>query len=189
MRITLCNGKGGTGKTTLTVLLATALADAGHKVGVQDRDPQGTATKWLAESPIAGVEMARPGGEYAAVLMDTPPHASHPALAAAIRESDLVVVVSSPSPADLWASRDTADLVKAHLDGKSRARIVFNQVQANTVLARELADLAHRIGLKPCKSTVSRRQCYQHAALVGWGGLNTEAREEIRRLAIELLAQ
>jgi chromosome partitioning protein len=189
MTITLCNGKGGTGKTTLTVLLATALADAGHKVGVQDRDPQGTATKWLAESPVAGVELARPGGEYAAILVDTPPHASHPALAAAIREAELVVVVSSPSPADLWASRDTADLVKQHLNAKSRARIVFNQVQAHTVLARELDDLAKRIGLKPCKSTVSRRQCYQHAPLVGWGGLNAEAREEIRRLAIELLAQ
>lgn len=188
MTITLCNGKGGTGKTTLTVLLATALADAGHKVGVQDRDPQGTATKWLAESPVAGVELVKPGGEYAATLIDTAPHASHPALFAAIREADVVVVVSSPSPADLWTSRDTADLVKTHLNAKSRARILFNQVQANTVLARELDDLAKRIGLKPCKTTISRRQAYQHAALVGWGGLTADAKEEIRKLAIELLA-
>ncbi|PIU18341.1 MAG: hypothetical protein COT18_10740 [Elusimicrobia bacterium CG08_land_8_20_14_0_20_59_10] len=49
MNILLCNGKGGTGKTTLTVLLAHALAEAGKKVAVLDRDPQGTATKWLNE--------------------------------------------------------------------------------------------------------------------------------------------
>lgn len=85
-------------------------------------------------------------------------------------------------------SRDTADLVKTHLNAKSRARILFNQVQANTVLARELDDLAKRIGLKPCKTTISRRQAYQHAALVGWGGLTADAKEEIRKLAIELLA-
>jgi len=47
MNILLCNGKGGTGKTTMTVLLAHALAEAGKKVAVLDRDPQGTATKWL----------------------------------------------------------------------------------------------------------------------------------------------
>ena len=50
MNILLCNGKGGTGKTTLSVLLAHALAEAGKTVAVQDRDPQGTATKWLKEN-------------------------------------------------------------------------------------------------------------------------------------------
>lgn len=188
MTITLCNGKGGTRQDY-------PHGPTGHRAGrcwPQGRGagprPTGAATKWLAESPVAGVELVKPGGEYAATLIDTAPHASHPALFAAIREADVVVVVSSPSPADLWTSRDTADLVKTHLNAKSRARILFNQVQANTVLARELDDLAKRIGLKPCKTTISRRQAYQHAALVGWGGLTADAKEEIRKLAIELLA-
>jgi len=41
--ITLANGKGGSGKTTLAVLLAHALAESGKHVAVLDLDPQGTA--------------------------------------------------------------------------------------------------------------------------------------------------
>ena len=183
------NGKGGTGKTTMTVLLAAALADAGHAAAVMDHDPQATATKWLAEAAPEGVEIARAGGEYAGIFVDTPPVLTSPKLAAAIREADVVVVVSSPSPADLWTSRDTAALVKEHLRPKAKARILFNQVQANTVLAREMTELADKIGLKPLKATVHRRQCYQHAALLGWKGLTTEARNEITTLALEVVVR
>ena len=49
MNILLCNGKGGTGKTTMAVLLAHALAEAGKRVAVLDLDPQGTARAWLRE--------------------------------------------------------------------------------------------------------------------------------------------
>lgn len=189
MTITLCNGKGGTGKTTMTVLLAAALADAGHKAAVVDHDPQGTATRWLTEAAPEGIELARSGGEYTAIFCDTPPLLTSPKLAAAIRDSDMVLVVSSPSPADLWTSRDTAELVKANLSPKAKARILFNSVQPNTVLARETTELAEKIGLKPLKATIHRRQCYQHAALLGWKGLTTEARNEITALALEVVVR
>lgn len=44
--IALCSSKGGTAKTTSTILLGTALARAGHSVLVYDADPQGSATAW-----------------------------------------------------------------------------------------------------------------------------------------------
>ena len=62
MMITLCNGKGGTGKTTMTVLLAHALAEAGKKVAVHDLDPQGTATEWLTGLDNTKVELYKPAG-------------------------------------------------------------------------------------------------------------------------------
>jgi cellulose biosynthesis protein BcsQ len=39
MRIALINGKGGSGKTTATMLLALAFREGGHRGGVFDTDP------------------------------------------------------------------------------------------------------------------------------------------------------
>jgi len=121
------------------------------------------------------------------VMIDTPPRidAIRPALASA----SIVVLVCSPSPADLWTTRDTAAAIAPHLPGGAKTRILFNGVRSNTILARELPDLAERIGVKALRSTISRRQCYQHAALIGWPALDGTAREELFKAAVELLSE
>lgn len=185
MNILLCNGKGGTGKTTLTVLLAHALAEAGKRVSVLDLDPQGTARAWLRESESMKVSEYEPSAEYDAVFVDTPPRLD--AITPALRTCSVALLVCSPSPADLWTTRDTASALRPHLPKGSRLRLLFNGVQAHTVLSRELPDLAKRIGVKPLTTTISRRQCYQHAALLGWTALDQAAREELFKAALELV--
>ena len=50
--LTVCNHKGGTGKTTTSVHLAAALGHAGHRVLVVDLDPQGFLTRLVgADEP------------------------------------------------------------------------------------------------------------------------------------------
>lgn len=143
MTITLCNGKGGSGKTTLSILLATALAEAGHKVAVRDCDPQATASRWIAENER--LQLAVPGEHYDALIIDTPPRLDSAALRESLSVADAVILVTSPSPADLWTSRDTVSFLKTHFPKPGRARVLFNQVQTKTVLSRELADTPSRL--------------------------------------------
>ena len=52
--LTIGTTKGGSGKTTLCVLLASVFAAKGFSVRILDADPQATATQWLARSLDAG---------------------------------------------------------------------------------------------------------------------------------------
>ncbi|MFT5513930.1 MAG: chromosome partitioning protein [Rhodothermales bacterium] len=45
--ITICNHKGGTGKTTSTIMIAAGLGLSGHRVLVVDLDPQGFLTRMM----------------------------------------------------------------------------------------------------------------------------------------------
>jgi chromosome partitioning protein len=74
--ITVTNNKGGSGKTTTTVSLASAFAERGLRVLVVDLDPQGSATEWLG-----GVETATGLVEYST---------------GAVRVSDLIVASTTP---------------------------------------------------------------------------------------------
>ena len=51
--LTVCNHKGGTGKTTTSINLSAALALGGSKVLVVDLDPQGFLTRMMGESEPA----------------------------------------------------------------------------------------------------------------------------------------
>jgi len=185
MNITLCNGKGGTGKTTLAVLLAYGLAESGKRIALLDLDPQGTARKWLKEYDDSKVTEYEPGQDYDAVFIDTPPRLE--ALPAALASCSVALIVCSPSPADLWTTQTTAAAIRPHLPKGARLRLLFNAVLHHSVLARDLPALAERIGVKALVATISRRQCYQHSALLGWRALDTAAREEIFKAALEVI--
>ncbi len=182
--ITFCNGKGGTGKTTLSVLLALALKEAGHEVAIYDVDPQKTATRWVQE---VGVIQLGEFGKAPVTIVDTPPRLDSPQTIAALRKADLIVLVTSPSPADLFTSRDTAALLKR--EGLlERAHLLYNQVEQGTLLSRNLSQMADKIGLPSLANHLQRRQAYQHAVLLGWKSLGPKAREEALRVALEIVA-
>lgn len=181
--ITICNGKGGAGKTTATILLGLALAEAGHQAFVIDCDPQNTAQQWIEEGNLPLGDKS--GAET--YLVDTPPRLDDVKLKSYLKSSDTIIVVSSPSPADLFTSQKTADLIES-LGAAKKARLLFNQIQEGTILARGLEDTARRIGLKPLKNVLTRRQCYQHAVLLGWDALPNKAKEEVLKVALEVVS-
>lgn len=188
MVITLCNQKGGAGKTTLTLLLALALESIGRRVGVIDRDPQQTASQainHLRQTGATTVEIASEPSGYDLVFIDTAPRLDE-TLAGAVADSDRVILVSSPSPADLWSSQRSRDFLMKHLKPKARTAVLFNSVVKGARISRDLQDLAKMIGLSALNNCVVRRQCYQYAILQGWGILKPSERDEIKSAALEI---
>lgn len=184
MTITLLAKKGGVGKSTLSVLLYEAFRQAKKSVAIRDWDPQGTSNRAL--SFIAG-EQASPGHQYDILIYDTPPSIDHTATAAGVMAADIALVVTTPSPADLWEAEDAANFVRKK-NPKTIARVVFNRVRRTTVLGRLVEDSAKQLSVPSLVASLSARECYQHAIGQGWKALDGPAREEVLRLAADVLA-
>src|SRR5512134_885363 len=123
--VAVVSQKGGSGKTTLAVHLATAAATAGHVAAIIDLDPQATAASWGDDRSGVGPEViigqatrlpawmdtARENGATFLVL-DTAPTADQTASLAA-RAADLVLIPCRPARFDLEVIETTLLLTRA----------------------------------------------------------------------------
>jgi len=142
--IVIANQKGGSGKSTVTVHLATAAEHAGHgPVVLSDTDPQGTAGDWFNQRKKSGIDTPRyaplalselPGkvrdldaAGAAYLFIDTAPSIG------TVNEelfalADLILIPLNPTPADLRALVKGLPLVKK--SGKP-FHFVMSRVRAN----------------------------------------------------------
>ncbi len=123
--IAFASQKGGVGKTTLAGHLAVEAERQGAgPVALLDTDPQGSLAAWwnvrAAETPVfVRGELANLKSQLAQlataginlVLIDTPPAITEN-IAAVVRQADLVIIPTRPSPHDLRAVGATVDLVE-----------------------------------------------------------------------------
>ena len=110
MNITLLAKKGGVGKSTVCILLYEACRQAGKTVSIHDWDTQGTSTKALE---LFGAQMPPAGRKADIVIWDTPPNLDHIATAAAVRNADIALAVTSPAPADIWEAEEAVLFVQS----------------------------------------------------------------------------
>lgn len=210
--ICICNQKGGSGKTTLSMHLAGSLARRGQKVLVVDADPQGTATRWAAtaddEHPfpasVVGLsaastkvhrEVKKFVDDYQYIIIDCPPAADSPVPQSALLIADLALVPIIPSPLDMWAAVGIRHVIEnvGDINEDLKARLVVNQCQPNTSLAKEALEVLPEFGIDMCRTYIHQRQVYRQAAVYGQvvhdlGSRAAPAVEEIEALTDEVLA-
>ncbi|MCV7656854.1 ParA family protein [Micrococcus luteus] len=172
--VTVLNAKGGVGKTTATVYLAAALAQAGLSVEVWDADAQGSATEWLddaAESLPEGTEppfthhpvnaaTLRRRRPVAAdvVLIDTPPLGAAIQEAAAAR-ADLVIVPTHHSALDMARTWGTLEVL-----GKAvRAVVLLTMANPRTRTYTEALEALDAEQQMRFATPVPRREEYKRA--------------------------
>lgn len=207
--IALLNQKGGVGKTTLSLHIATALssgdAQGRHKVLLIDADPQGSALDWSAQRtaaanfPVIGLpkptlhrEMAALSHGYDWVIIDGPPRVNELAKSA-IAASDIVLIPVQPSPFDVWAAQDIIDIVNdCAVIRPVTARFVINRQFPNTILGDEVKEALGAFDIPMMETVIRNRTEYAKAAKNGLTALETEpgspAAREIAALVQELRA-
>jgi chromosome partitioning protein len=184
MNITLLAKKGGVGKSTLSILLYEAFRQAGKTVAVHDWDAQGTTSKAMELINGRTPEVNRNAD---ITIYDTPPNLEHTATATAVRSADVALVITSPSPADVWEAEEAVRFVQSR-NPNAAVRVVFNKVRKTTVLGRLVDQSAKQISVPSLLVSLSARECYQHAVAQGWKALDSPAREEVLHLAVALLS-
>lgn len=209
--IAVCNQKGGSGKTTLSMQLAGTLAKKKNKVLVVDADPQGTATRWAASAEddkpfpasVVGLSAANEKvhrevkkfiENYDFIIIDCPPAADSPVPQSALLIADLALVPVIPSPLDLWAAVGIKKVIEnvGDINESLKSRLVVNQCQPNTNLAKDALEVLPEFGIKVCKNYLRQRTAYRQSAVFGqvvqdFGSKAKEAIEEIEALTKEIL--
>ncbi len=205
MIISILNGKGGVGKTTLALHIATALAQNGSRVLLVDADPQGSGLDWSATretSPLFAViglprpnlhrELAKLTADYAYIVVDGPPRDSG-VTRSAILASDLVLIPVQPSPYDVWAAKEIVDLLvdvgvyKANI----KSGFVISRKIVNTVIGRDVAEALSEYQLPVLRTHICQRVSFAESAASGETVLETEpqskASQEIEALVKEMV--
>ena len=198
--VTVAQQKGGAGKTTLVIQLATALAAAGRRTALVDIDPQGSLTGWMRIRELRqrdvpelrfamvagwrlGVELDRLKREMDVIVVDTPPHTEIDAKAA-IRGAELVLVPCQPSSLDIWASQGTVELAAKE---KRKAALVLNRVPPRGRAIEEARHALAELGAPALATQIGNRQAFVTSIAQGLGVVEAEPRsaaaDEVRALA------
>jgi chromosome partitioning protein len=204
--ITLQNQKGGVGKTTLSLNLAHDLVRRGGRVLLIDADPQGSARDWLearsAAPPFTLIALDRPTihrdilpfvDDYDTIVIDAPPRTEHVAKSAIIA-ANLVVIPVQPSPLDVWAARDTMELVRLAQTVNEGLRSVFaiNRAIAHTAIGRNMPEVLATGDTPVLPSRISQRVAFAESMAMGQTvfDLNTDPKAiaEIEAFTTDVLA-
>ena len=208
--ISFANSKGGSAKTTSCMSMGAELADRGYRVLIVDCDHQATATQWSTAAPdhapfpatvinlahfAAKVhrEIERHVLNYEFILIDCPSSLENPILQSAVFSSDLVIIPTRPSLADVWSSQAVNTLIERAAQGNEQLQATFLPTMVTrTSLSTAMLDALGELGLPVMKASLSNRIAFQEAVVTGTtvsrlGRSGKSAAEEVKAMTDEVL--
>lgn len=174
--VAIISQKGGAGKTTLAVHLATAAALAGHTAAIIDLDPQATAASWgdrrtvgapevisgqAARLPALITSAQQNGADF--LVLDTAPNADQ-VVSLAARAADLVLIPCRAAAFDLEAIETTLLLAKAAM---KPAYVVLNAVPPRSGISKEAAQGLTARGAQVAPHQLTHRAAFAHGVIDG----------------------
>lgn len=186
-RIIVLNPKGGSGKTTIAINLASYLASHQYVPVLIDHDPQGSSHRWVRKRPgayppihvIAAFENRRTTRSFhlrvpdrtTHVIVDTPAAIESYQLPDLTRFAQKIIVPVLPSDIDTHACsrciRDLLLVAKVRRED-DRLGVIANRVRRNTRTYQSLIRFLESLGI-PIVATLSDSLNYVRATELGIG--------------------
>lgn len=180
----VANPKGGSGKTTVGIILAGEFARHGYAVAIIDADPQGSSYQWYASSIARGtvpqgIDLLRATDEaalfaaiddldrYDVAVIDTPGYYGNVLIQSALR-ADLVVLPCKVHTFDASQVVRTIRNLEQHAAAlalpMSQHRVLFNEydgIDRNTRPLREVVAYLDSEQVPICSNALFRRVTYR----------------------------
>jgi chromosome partitioning protein len=187
-KVVILNPKGGSGKTTIAINLASYFAVAGLEPTLMDLDAQGSSTRWLSKRAkgqpaihcIAGYERkagvtrsfaTRMPMESQRLIVDTAAALEPQRLPDVTRNATAIVVPVLPSDIDIHAAAkcisDLLLIAKIRREDQ-RIAVIANRVKKNTVIYKSLMKFLESLNI-PVVATLRDSQNYIRVAESGTG--------------------
>lgn len=172
--------KGGSGKTTVALGIATAAARAQKTTIVIDLDPQANASNWsdrrqgqgLEEPVVVNCQVGRlmqtldkaEHNHADIAIIDTPGKGSEAGIAAA-KAADFVLIPIQPQIFDMETLATVRDMLR--IGGNPPAAIVVNRAPIQGQRHNEAMELAKEDGFEVCPVYLSNRNVFGDAMIHG----------------------
>lgn len=188
-RIVVMNPKGGSGKTTIAINLASYFASRQESPVLMDFDPQGSSIRWVRkrqppQAPIHGIAafekadgrttrtfQLRIPEKSTHVIVDTPAAMEAREMPDITKDADKILVPVLPSDIDIHACsrciRDLLLVAKVRRED-DRIGVIANRIRRNTLTYQTLIRFLQSLGI-PIVATIRDSQNYVRAAELGIG--------------------
>ncbi len=210
MIISILNQKGGVGKTTLSIHIASTLSLGGYSVLLIDADTQRSALDWAASREkeplfnVVGIPSANVHKEvkllepkYDFIVIDGPPRV-YDVAKAVIAASDYIVIPVQPSPYDIWSAEEIVKLIEEVKNTLAayktiEAGFVINRKITKSVLGRDITEALSTYPFPVLESAIHQRVAFTESAAKGTSAIeedpNSQAGVEIKALVMEILSK
>jgi chromosome partitioning protein len=208
MMIVLANSKGGVGKSTLAVHLATWLHDQGFRTACIDCDKQRSSSQWLAEvepkitlavaeTPETCLSEAQGLLQSHDFVVGDAPAGLDDISRTLLILSDLALLPISPSLLDLRSVQQATGILRYAQQingGTPVGKIILNKMRTRDTISRELQSAAPNLGVEVATTVIRDLQAFRDAAQQGsvvtrMGRKTNAAAQDIEQLFEELIPE
>jgi len=205
MIISFVNQKGGVGKTTTAINLASSLVRKKLKLVLIDADPQGSAATWHGIEDNQAFEiLAHPEelrrtdietlkSAYDYVIIDAPP-AVDDKVETILKASDLAILPVTPSSLDLWSCKEVLDTVNSESEAPltGNVRLLINRKIPGTRVGREVRQALDQFDTPVFETELCQRVAYIDAMKYGVSVMQfapgSKAADEVEQWSQEVIA-